>query len=71
MAAAAVTPGPEAADLRLTAAQAAIFGGTAGIMMHPCYHAPCDRLDTTNVKFLDDLSDAGAHATLWFAMDGQ
>jgi hypothetical protein len=34
-------------------------------------HAACDRLDTTNVKFLDDLSDAAAHATLWLAMDGQ
>jgi Zn-dependent M28 family amino/carboxypeptidase len=54
-----------------TPEQAALFGGTAGIQMHPCYHSPCDRLDTANLKFLDDLSDAAAHAVLWFAMDGQ
>jgi hypothetical protein len=35
--------------------------------MHPCYHTACDRLDTVNVRFLDDLSDAYAHAILTFA----
>ena len=54
-----------------TAAQVALFGGTAGLIMHPAYHTAADRLDTVNMKFLDDLSDAGAHAILWFAMDGQ
>ena len=54
-----------------TAEQAALFGGTAGVTMHPTYHTAADRLDTVNMKFLDDLSDAGAHAILWFAMDGQ
>lgn len=54
-----------------TAEQAALFGGTAGIIMHPAYHTAADRLDTVNMKSLDDLSDAGAHAILWFAMDGQ
>ena len=54
-----------------TPEQVALFGGTAGIIMHPAYHTARDRLDTANVKFLDDLSDAGAHAILWFAMDGQ
>jgi Zn-dependent M28 family amino/carboxypeptidase len=50
-----------------TAEQVALFGGTAGLIMHPCYHAACDRLDTVNVPFLDDLSDADAHAILTFA----
>jgi Zn-dependent M28 family amino/carboxypeptidase len=54
-----------------TAEQVALFGGTAGLTMHPAYHTAADRLDTVNMKFLDDLSDAGAHAILWFAMDGQ
>jgi Zn-dependent M28 family amino/carboxypeptidase len=54
-----------------TAEQAALFGGTAGLTMHPAYHTAADRLDTVNMKFLDDLSDAAAHAILWFAMDGQ
>ena len=54
-----------------TPEQAALFGGTAGLTMHPTYHTAADRLDTVNMKFLDDLSDAAAHAILWFAMDGQ
>jgi Zn-dependent M28 family amino/carboxypeptidase len=54
-----------------TEEQAEIFGGTAGIIMHPCYHTPCDRLDTVHRTFLDQMADAAAHATLWFAMDGE
>jgi Zn-dependent M28 family amino/carboxypeptidase len=54
-----------------TPEQAALFGGTAGLTMHPAYHTAADRLDTVNMKFLDDLSDAAAHAILWFAKDGQ
>jgi Zn-dependent M28 family amino/carboxypeptidase len=50
-----------------TPEQVALFGGTAGQIMHPCYHTACDRLDTVNVPFLDDLSDAYAHAILTFA----
>jgi Zn-dependent M28 family amino/carboxypeptidase len=53
-----------------TPEQAALFGGTAGQIMHPCYHRPCDRLDTVNLGALDVTSDAAAHAVLWFAMDG-
>lgn len=53
-----------------TAEQAALFGGTAGQIMHPCYHLACDRLDTVNLTALDVTSDAFAHAVLWFAMDG-
>jgi Zn-dependent M28 family amino/carboxypeptidase len=50
-----------------TAEQVELFGGTAGQIMHPCYHTACDRLGTVNVPFLDDLSDAGAHAIFTFA----
>jgi Zn-dependent M28 family amino/carboxypeptidase len=53
-----------------TSEQAALFGGTAGQIMHPCYHRPCDRLDTVSLEALDVTSDAAAHAVLWFAMDG-
>jgi Zn-dependent M28 family amino/carboxypeptidase len=53
-----------------TAEQAALFGGTAGQIMHPCYHLACDRLDSVNLTALDVTSDAFAHAVLWFAMDG-
>ncbi len=53
-----------------TPEQAALFGGTAGEIMHPCYHRACDRLDTVSLTALDVTSDAFAHAVLWFAMDG-
>lgn len=52
-----------------TPEQAALFGGTAGEIMHPCYHRPCDRLNTVSQKALDVTSDAAAHAALWFAME--
>jgi hypothetical protein len=39
--------------------------------MHPCYHTACDLIGTTNVGLLDAAADGLAHATLWFAMDGQ
>jgi Zn-dependent M28 family amino/carboxypeptidase len=54
-----------------TPAQAALFGGTAGITMHPTYHTAADRMEHVNMKSLDDMSDATAHAILWFAMDGE
>jgi len=50
-----------------TAEQAELFGGTTGQVMHPCYHLACDRLDTVNTRYLNDLSDAGAHAIFTFA----
>jgi Zn-dependent M28 family amino/carboxypeptidase len=54
-----------------TPEQAALFGGIAGLTMHPTYHTAADRLDQVNMKSLDDMSDATAHAILWFAMDGE
>ena len=54
-----------------TPEQAALFGGIAGLTMHPTYHTAADRLEHVNMKSLDDMSDATAHAILWFAMDGQ
>jgi Zn-dependent M28 family amino/carboxypeptidase len=54
-----------------TEEQAEIFGGTPGVIMHPCYHTPCDRVDSVHRTFLDQMADAAAHATLWVAMDGE
>ncbi len=45
-----------------TAAQAAIYGGTAGLAYDPCYHAACDTLGNVNATALDQFSDAAAHA---------
>ncbi|HEX6391232.1 MAG TPA: M28 family metallopeptidase [Solirubrobacteraceae bacterium] len=50
-----------------TAAQAAIYGGTAGIAYDPCYHAACDTYDNNSNTALDQMSDAIAHATITFA----
>ena len=50
-----------------TAAQAAVYGGTAGIALDPCYHQACDTFDNNSNQALDEMSDAAAHATLTFA----
>ncbi|HVL64711.1 MAG TPA: M28 family metallopeptidase [Actinomycetota bacterium] len=50
-----------------TAAQAAVYGGTAGQSYDPCYHLRCDTLSNVNPTGLDQMSDAVAHAVLTFA----
>ena len=50
-----------------SAAQAAIFGGTAGVAFDPCYHAACDTNANISAGALDIMSNAVAHATLTFA----
>ena len=51
-----------------TAAQVALFGGTAGDPLDPCYHQACDTFDNNNNEILDQFGDAAAHAVLQFAM---
>ncbi|WP_296665479.1 M28 family peptidase [Demequina sp.] len=50
-----------------TAAEAELFGGTAGVAYDPCYHQACDTFDNVSLETLDIMSDAIAHATLTFA----
>ncbi|HWL34922.1 MAG TPA: M28 family metallopeptidase [Frankiaceae bacterium] len=50
-----------------TAAQAAKYGGTAGIAFDPCYHAACDTYDNNSDVALDTNSDAIAHSVITFA----
>ncbi len=53
-----------------TAAQAAIFGGTAGQAYDPCYHAACDTYPgNINDVALIQNAQAIAHATLQYAMN--
>ena len=52
--------------LRLPA-QAAIYGGTAGIAYDPCYHQACDTINNLCTKALFEMGDAAAHATLTLA----
>jgi Zn-dependent M28 family amino/carboxypeptidase len=56
-----------AEDLK-TAAQAAKWGGTAGVAFDPCYHQACDTYANVNLDALDEMTDAIAHAILTFAM---
>jgi Zn-dependent M28 family amino/carboxypeptidase len=52
-----------------TAAEAALWGGTAGQQYDPCYHLACDTYANNNDQALDVNADAVAYATLKYAMD--
>ncbi len=52
-----------------TDAQAAVYGGTAGIQYDPCYHLACDTFDNISLEVLDLNSDAVAASTLTYAMN--
>jgi Zn-dependent M28 family amino/carboxypeptidase len=45
-----------------TAAQAATYGGTAGVAYDHCYHQACDTMNNLNTKALSEMSDGVAHA---------
>jgi len=51
-----------------TAAEAQVYGGTAGVAYDSCYHQACDTSANLSATALDQMSDAAAHATLVFAM---
>ena len=51
-----------------TAAEAAIWGGTAGQQYDPCYHLACDTFANNNNYALDVNSDAIAYAMALFGM---
>jgi Zn-dependent M28 family amino/carboxypeptidase len=50
-----------------TAAEAVTYGGTAGQPYDPCYHLACDTYANNSNTGLDQMSDAVAHAVLFFA----
>ncbi len=52
-----------------TAAEAAIWGGTAGQAYDPCYHLRCDTYANNSDTALDVNSDAIAYSILQFAMN--
>jgi len=51
-----------------TAEQAAIYGGTAGVQLDPCYHDTCDTYVNNNEQVFGEMGDAAADAVLQFAM---
>ncbi|MFC4113197.1 M28 family metallopeptidase [Nonomuraea zeae] len=57
------------AEVLKTAEEAAIFGGTAGVPLDPCYHSVCDTIKNINDKALDVNSDAIATLVATYAFD--
>ena len=55
------------AEVPKTAAQEAIWGGTAGEQFDPCYHLACDTFDNVDLHALDVNSDLIAFAQPTFA----
>ena len=45
-----------------TEAEAAVFGGTAGVAYDVCYHQACDTINNLSTKALFELGDAAAHS---------
>lgn len=58
------------AEEEKTAAQAARYGGEAGVAFDPCYHAACDGIGNVDFDVLDQNADAIAYATLPLAQQG-
>ena len=52
-----------------TPAQAAKWGGTAGVAYDPCYHSACDNLGNVDRTILDKNADAIAFAVGRYALD--
>lgn len=52
-----------------TAAEQALFGGTAGVAYDPCYHQACDTIANLNLGALDTNSDAIADSTARYAFN--
>jgi Zn-dependent M28 family amino/carboxypeptidase len=50
-----------------TEEQAAVYGGTVGEQLDPCYHAVCDTFANVSIEVLDQMSDAVAHAVLFLS----
>jgi Zn-dependent M28 family amino/carboxypeptidase len=49
-----------------TAQEQQLYGGTAGVAYDVCYHLACDTFDNNSNVGLDTMTDAAAHATLYF-----
>ncbi|TCO34552.1 aminopeptidase Y [Kribbella steppae] len=52
-----------------TAAEAALFGGTAGVAYDICYHQACDTIANPNLTALDVNADAIADSTARYAFN--
>ncbi|WP_392542922.1 M28 family peptidase [Oryzobacter telluris] len=59
------------AEVPKTAAQQAVWGGTAGAQYDPCYHLACDTIANLSTTALDVNSDVIAAAVLTYAYSTQ
>ncbi len=50
-----------------TPEQQAIYGGTVGMQLDPCYHEACDTYDNNNEVVFEEMANAAAHAVWTFA----
>lgn len=57
------------AESAKTAAEFALFGGTEGQPLDPCYHRACDTLENIDWDVLEEMADAVVHVTLAYAHD--
>lgn len=55
------------AEVLKTAEQQAIYGGTTGVAFDACYHEACDNYDNNNEQVFEEMANAAAHATWYFA----
>ncbi|WP_201762043.1 MULTISPECIES: hypothetical protein [unclassified Nonomuraea] len=57
------------AEVLKTEEEAAVFGGTAGVPLDPCYHSACEDIRNVNDRALDVNSDAIATLAGTYAND--
>ncbi|MES2818805.1 MAG: M28 family metallopeptidase [Pseudomonadota bacterium] len=56
------------AEVLKTDAQAALYGGEAGVAFDPCYHQACDNISNIDLEALEINGDAAAFATSWLSL---
>jgi Zn-dependent M28 family amino/carboxypeptidase len=52
-----------------TEAQAAVYGGQAGVAYDRCYHQACDGIGNVNMRAIGEMSGAIAHAVWVYSQD--
>lgn len=56
------------AEVLKSEAQAALYGGEAGVAFDPCYHQSCDDISNIDQQALEINADAAAFATSWLSL---
>jgi Zn-dependent M28 family amino/carboxypeptidase len=56
------------AESEKTPEQAALYGGTAGVALDPCYHQACDTFANLNTQVFGEMKDAAADVVYQLAL---